>query len=290
VARRLGQHFLTDPAILDRIVNAINPQPDDVVIEIGPGQGSLTQRLASRVGRVIAIERDAKLAALLKGARSGERGADPAGKRMPENVRIVHGDALKLDWHAELEPTPEISAPRSPLPAPSRPLPAPSFKVVGNIPYYITTPLIDKALTPPPPRVIVFLVQREVAERLGAGPGSKSYGALTVGVRSVASVERLFVVRAGSFTPPPQVDSALVRIEPCAQPLLPYDEIAAFRRFNATLFSQRRKQLRRILRSIRLIGSAEVESELARCNIDPTARPETLSPEDIVHVFRSFRP
>jgi len=283
VARRLGQHFLTDPAILDRIVDAINPQPDDVVIEIGPGQGSLTQRLASRVARVIAIERDAKLAALLEGAGSGERRADEAGMSMPENVRIVHGDALSLDWHAELEPTPEISAPRSPLPAPS-------FKVLGNIPYYITTPLIDKALTPPLPRVIAFLVQREVAERLGAGPGSKSYGALTVGVRSVASVERLFVVRAGSFTPPPQVDSALVRIEPCAQPLLPHAEIAAFRRFNAALFSQRRKQLRRILRSIRLVGAAEVESELARYNIDPTARPEALSPEDIVRMFRSFRP
>jgi 16S rRNA (adenine1518-N6/adenine1519-N6)-dimethyltransferase len=282
VGRRLGQHFLTDPAILDRIADAIDPGPEDVVIEIGPGRGSLTRRLAPRVARVIAIERDVKLAVLLGGAGSGERGADgEAASPMPENVRLVVGDALKVDWHAELESTAEASAPRSLLPAPR-------FKVVGNIPYYITTPLIDKALSAPLPQVIVFLAQREVAERLAAAPGTRAYGALTVGVRSVAAVERLFVVRPGSFTPPPQVDSALVRITPSANPLVSHDEMTGFRSFNTALFSQRRKQLRRILRSIRHTGVAEVEWGLGQAGIDPMARPETLSPEDIVYLFRAF--
>ena len=222
MARRLGQHFLTDPAILDRIVDAIDPRPGDVVLEIGPGRGSLTRRLAPRVARVVAIERDARLAALLGGAGSGERGADEAKQRIPENVRVVCGDALKLDWSAELEPTPQTSAPRSPLPAPP-------FKVVGNIPYYITSPLIDRALSPPLPQVIVFLVQREVADRLCAVPVRKAYGALSVGVQALASAERVFLVRPGSFTPPPQVHSALVRITPSARPLLAPDEIAGFR-------------------------------------------------------------
>ena len=284
MGRRLGQHFLTDPAILDRIADAIDPGPEDVVIEIGPGRGSLTRRLVPRVAQVIAIERDVRLAALLQGggAVSGERGADDeVASPTPENLRIVQGDALEVDWHAEIESGGGASVIRGPLPAPA-------FKVVGNIPYYITTPLIDKALSAPPPQVIVFLVQREVAERLAAAPGTRAYGALTVGVRSVAAVERLFVVRPGSFTPPPQVDSALVRITPAASPLLSHDEMTGFRSFNTALFSQRRKQLRRILRSIRQTGVAEIELRLGRLGIDPMARPETLSPEDIVCLFRDF--
>ncbi|UCG86148.1 MAG: ribosomal RNA small subunit methyltransferase A [Gemmatimonadota bacterium] len=278
MGRRLGQHFLTDRAILDRIVAAIHPEPGDVVIEIGPGRGSLTRRLAPRVAHVIAIERDARLAALLRGAGSEQRGAELASP-IPEHVRVVHGDALKVDWHAELESAAGPFAPRARRPASE-------FKIVGNIPYNITSPLIDKALSPPLPQVVAFLVQREVAERLAAEPGTRAYGALTVGVRSLASVERLLVVRPGSFTPPPRVDSVLVRITPRANPLLPHDQIAGFRRFSTALFSQRRKQLRRILRSILQLDAAAVESELGRHGIDPTTRPEMLSPEEIVHLFR----
>jgi 16S rRNA (adenine1518-N6/adenine1519-N6)-dimethyltransferase len=287
VGRRLGQHFLTDPTILDRIVAAIDPRPNDMVIEVGPGRGSLTRRLALRVGQVIAIERDAGLVARLKGAGSGERGADAHATRvMPDNVRVLTADALKLDWHAELKSLAGPSAPRSPLPAPRSESPVPSFKVVGNIPYHITSPLIDKALSPPLPRVIVFLVQREVAERLCAPAGTKSYGALTVGVRSVANVERLMAVRAGSFTPPPQVESALVRIKPRAEPLVPHEDIPGFRSFTVAVFSQRRKQLRRILRSIRPSEVTRIEIELRQLGIDPTTRPERLAPEEMYHVYR----
>jgi len=168
MGRRLGQHFLRDIAILDRIVDAIAPAADDTVLEIGPGDGTLTMRLLRRVARVVAIERDPGLAAGLHGR---------------DRLTVVTGDALEVPW-------PERT------------------KVIGNVPYYITTPLIEKALTPPARPVTVFLVQKEVADRVVALPGGKAYGALSVGVQAVALAERLFVIRAGAFHPPPKVDSA----------------------------------------------------------------------------------
>ena len=183
----------------------------------------------------------------------------------------------------------QISVPPSPFTVPPEPwTPEGTWKVVGNIPYYITSPLIDKALTPPRPRVIVFLIQREVADRLVAPPGGKTYGALTVGVQAVARVERLFIVRPGSFNPAPKVDSAVVRITPLEDPLVADAEVAGFRQFTTALFSQRRKQLKRVLRSVAKVGAREVEAKLAELDLDPMARPENLEPEDIVRLYRSL--
>ena len=206
--KRLGQHFLTDRNMLQRIVDALEPAPDDVVVEIGAGTGSLTEQLLARGLRVIAIEKDRRVISELR-MRNAECGID--------GLSIVQGDALRVDWHA--------------LIIPHSAFPIPHFKIVGNIPYAITSPLIDKALTPPLPARIVFLVQAEVADRIAAPPGSKTYGALSVGVQAVARVERLFTVRAGAFTPPPKVTSAVVRLTPLAQPLVAPEEIAAFRAF-----------------------------------------------------------
>ncbi|HEX7025056.1 MAG TPA: 16S rRNA (adenine(1518)-N(6)/adenine(1519)-N(6))-dimethyltransferase RsmA, partial [Gemmatimonadales bacterium] len=178
--KRFGQHFLHHRAILDRIAAALGAAPGDLVLEIGPGQGALTEALARCGARVVAIEKDRDLVPLVR-------------ERVP-SARVIEGDALELDWRAELG----LAA-------------SDDLLVAGNIPYNITTPLIDAALAPPRPRRIVFLVQREVAERLTAEPGSRAYGALTVGVRAVARVEQLFRVPAGAFTPPPKVDSAVVR-------------------------------------------------------------------------------
>ncbi len=262
MGRRLGQHFLSDPAILDRIVDAINPQPDDVVLEIGPGRGTLTARLAPRVGQVVAIEKDEALAS--------------AAVTFP-NVRVVQGDALEVDWWDLIRnASTEHRAPRT-------------AKVIGNIPYYITSPLIEKALTPPLPSVVVMLIQREVAERLAASPGSKTYGALTVGVQAVAQVERLFTVRAGAFSPPPKVDSAVVRLTPLAEPMISPAEHRAFREFNAALFSQRRKQIGRSLRSVWGTEKERVASRLGDLGIDPTSRAEVLAPDKLVTLFRSGR-
>jgi 16S rRNA (adenine1518-N6/adenine1519-N6)-dimethyltransferase len=164
-----------------------------------------------------------------------------------------------------------------------------SYKVIGNIPYYITSPLIEKALTPPLPAVIVFLVQREFADRLAAAPGSKTYGALSAGVQAVANVERLFTVRAGAFKPPPKVDSAVVRIIPRSDPLVTASEHPAFRAFLAALFSQRRKQLVRSLRDVFGAEKHAVETLLGELGIAPESRPEVITPERLVAVFRSGR-
>jgi len=266
--KRLGQHFLTDRNILQRIVDALEPASEDVVVEIGAGKGSLTEILAPRVRSVIAIEKDRRLAHEC-GVRNAECGV--------ERLSIVSGDALKLDWQELLEA--HTATPHSALRNPH-------FKVVGNIPYNITSPLIDKALTPPLAARIVFLVQAEVADRIAAPPGSKAYGAFSVGVQAVCRVERLFTVRAGAFTPPPKVESALVRLTPLAQPLVAPDEIARFRAFVTACFTRRRKQLRNVVMAATGRSAAVVAAGLAALALDPAARPETLAPEDFVRLLR----
>jgi 16S rRNA (adenine1518-N6/adenine1519-N6)-dimethyltransferase len=195
----------------------------------------------------------------------------------PANVSIVEGDALELDWPALMESlTPPSS--RFPLPVP---------KLIGNLPYYITAPLIEKALTPPLPRLAVFLVQKEVADRLVASPGSRTYGGLSVGVQSVAQVERLFVVRAGAFHPPPKVDSAVVRLTPLAEPLVRWDARAAFRAFVSGVFGQRRKQLIRSLRDVAGVSREAAAQTLLGLGIDPSARPEVLAPRELVRLHEA---
>ncbi len=256
MGRRLGQHFLFDPSILDRIVAALEPAADDEVIEIGPGKGTLTARLAPHVARIIAIEKDVRLAERLRHSWQ-----DPS-----DRVTVVTGDALELDWHALL--TAQSGC-----------------KVIGNIPYAITSPLIDKALTPPLPDRIVFLVQREVAARLSAKPGTSEYGALTVGVQVVAHVERLFGVPAGAFQPPPAVHSAVVVLVPLAVPLVSPDRHPSFRAFIAQLFSQRRKQLVRSLRSVGGFERSQAEQILSSLGVDPTHRVEVVDLQTLVALF-----
>ncbi len=259
---RLGQHFLTDRNILSKIVDALDPAPADVVVEIGAGKGSLTEQLLARGLQVIAIEKDRRLVAGL-GARDSGLGG----------LRVVAGDALRLDWHSLL-PSPEPQAP------------SPAFRIVGNIPYAITSPLIDKALTPPLPERIVFLVQAEVADRLAAAPGSKTYGALSVGVQAACRVEHLFTVRAGAFTPPPRVASAVVRLTPRVPPLVSDAELLPLRQFVTACFSRRRKQLRNVLVSATGRPAAVVIAGLTTLDLDPAARPETLAPGTFVRLLR----
>jgi len=253
--RRLGQHFLSDPRILGRIADALDCEPGETVIEIGPGHASLTRELLARGVQVIAIEKDRGLAEQLR-ARYAVRGER-------EFLTVVSGDALKIDWHS----LPAHHAPRA------------AYKVVGNIPYYITSPLIDKALSPPLPERIVFLVQEEVADRMAAEPGSRTYGALSVGVQAVAHVEKLFAVAPGAFRPPPKVRSALIRLTPLTQPLVRPEEIAPLRAFVTACFSKRRKQLKNAVPDL----SAE---DLEGLGFDPVVRPERLAPESFVRLFR----
>ncbi len=250
--KSLGQHFLSDPRILARIAAALEAEPGDTVLEIGPGPGGLTAELARLPVNLVAIERDPRLIPALQA-------------RVPA-ARIVEGDALALDWHCLVGPGP--------------------FRVVGNIPYHITTPLLERALRPPRPARIVFLVQKEVALRVAAEPGTRDYGALSVGVQAVARVERLFTVPAGAFHPPPRVDSAVLRLTPLAEPLVTDPEVEPFRRLVVGLFGFRRKQLLRGLRQLTGLGPEEAARLLAGAGLEPAARPETLAPQAFVRLLR----
>ncbi len=266
MGRRLGQHFLFDPSILDRIADAAGLGPADTVLEIGPGKGTLTRALAARAGRVVCIETDRALAARLA--------AEPPAP----NVTVITGDALMVPWPA-------------------------ADVVAGNIPYQITSPLIERALTPPRPRRIVFLVQREVADRIAAAPGTAAYGALSAGVQLVAEAERLFAVRAGAFRPPPRVESAVVRLTPRARRLTADDdEESRVRALIRALFQRRRQQVQRSLREVLQRRLAEgppaaagaprdptpsaLAERLAAAGIAPTARPEELTPSDFITLAR----
>lgn len=249
--KHLGQHFLSDPRILGRIADALDAARDDSVLEIGPGPGGLTAALTSRVSRLIVIERDRELIPALR-------------ERFP-TVTIVEADALEVDWHSLGSPPPAL--------------------IIGNIPYNITSPLIDKALLPPRPRRIVFLVQKEVAERVVAGPGGAEYGALTIGVQAVARAERLFTVPAGAFSPRPKVDSALLRLTPLEQPLVADADVAAFRRFVVGMFGFRRKQVLRGLRELSGWGADRVSPVLGGLRLPESTRPQELSPQRFVELF-----
>jgi 16S rRNA (adenine1518-N6/adenine1519-N6)-dimethyltransferase len=261
--KRLGQHFLSDPAILGRIADALDASPGETVIEIGPGRGTLTEILLARGLKVIAVEKDRRLAAAL-GVRRAAGGAD--------SLSVVQGDALRLDWHGLVA---DAAAPHAARPTPH-------VKIIGNIPYYITSPLLEKALTPPLPERIVFLVQQEVADRIAAPPGSKTYGALSVGIQASCRVERLFTVAPGSFRPPPKVRSALLRLTPRAEPLVAPDEAAELRRFVTACFSRRRKQLHNAVPGATADG-------LRALGFDPRVRPETLDPAAFVRLWRLLR-
>jgi 16S rRNA (adenine1518-N6/adenine1519-N6)-dimethyltransferase len=180
---------------------------------------------------------------------------------------VVEGDALELDWHA---------------------LAGDGALVTGNIPYSITSPLIDKALLPPRPRRIVFLVQKEVADRVTAVAGTPAYGALSVGVQALARAERLFTVPAGAFFPRPQVDSAVLRLTPLAEPLVTAAEQPAFRRLVVGIFGFRRKQLLRGLRELTGWEAERVGAILSRASLGSDVRPEVLGPTEFAVLLRAL--
>lgn len=256
VRKSLGQHFLNDRRILSRIVEALGLTGDETVVEIGPGRGSLTDVLIPHVKRLVAIEYDRALAARLR-----ERYANNAA------VQVIEADVLTVNLGEAAGDGP--------------------YRLVGNVPYYITTPILFHALEAPRPDRAVYLVQREVADRIVAAPGSKEYGALSVNVQAVAHAKLMFRVAPGSFQPPPKVESAVVRIEPRKDPVIVEAEETVFRRFVQDAFGMRRKQMRRILRALWSVSPEVADDVLARCEIDPSARPETLSPADFARLIRA---
>ena len=254
VRKSLGQHFLSDRRILTRIVDALDPTPTDTVMEIGAGRGALTEILRPRCARLIAIEYDRALAALLR-----ERYADDEG------VEIVEADVLEVDLAEK---------------AGGR------YSLIGNVPYYITTPILFHALRPPRAERAVYLVQREVAARMSAAAGDDDYGALTVNLSALATAHTVFRVPAGAFSPPPKVESAVVRVIPRDDPLIATGEEQPFREFVQAAFSFRRKQMRRGLRELQDMSAEQADTLLSRAGIEPELRPESLSVEQFVKLFR----
>ena len=255
--RSLGQNFLIDPNIQRKIVASLEAGPDDEVLEIGPGVGALTKHLAGRVRRLVLVELDNDLAARLREEFAG----DPS-------VEVINEDVLQV-------PLERVSS------DPAR------LKVIGNIPYNITTPILFSLLERRPrPAAIVLMVQREVADRILEPAGSKTYGALAVGVQAVAEVSRVMNVSRDAFRPVPDVMSSVVKIVPHQPPRLTQEEEGALRELTRAAFQQRRKQFQRILRDAYDLSPEQVEEVGRAAGMDLVQRPETFPPDKFIALAR----
>lgn len=260
---RLGQNFLTEPRVLDAIVVGSTVGPEDLVLEIGPGLGTLTQRLAMAAGRVLAIELDQRLVEIL------------TKTLMPHhpNLEVVQGDANRVDLHKLLEERLE---------------PGRKATVAANLPYYITTPLVMRLLEENLPLDnIVVMVQREVANRMVSPPGSKEYGALSVAVQYYAEPRIITTVSRGSFLPPPEVDSAVVHMRVRTQPPVEAPRTDFFRVVKAA-FGQRRKSLLNALAHGLHLDKPLVQKTLNNAGIDGNRRGETLALEEFATIARTI--
>lgn len=243
--KSLGQHWLADEQVLAAMCEAANLTSEDVVLEIGPGLGTLTQLLVQRARQVIAVEFDLQLATKLPVLVTAD------------NLQICAEDILRYDL--------------SHLPA--------GYKVVANIPYYLTSNLLRVLCeSSNPPQIIALLVQKEVAERVAAGPGSMSL--LSVSVQFYCKVKLGMVVRAELFTPPPKVDSQILICSYRSKPLFEDVDTKRFFQIVKAGFAQRRKKLRSSLAAGLRIDKPQAEKLLAAANIDPNARPQELTLED----------
>lgn len=250
--KSLGQNFLADQRALERIVEAAELGPGDIVLEIGPGLGILTRCLAAGAGRVVAIELDQRLVEVLK-----QTLAD-----LP-NVEIIHGDILELNPADLLE----------------RQMASFQYKVVSNLPYYITSAVLRHLLTAKVrPKLMIVTVQLEVARRITAEPGDMSL--LAVSVQFYGRPRIVARIKASAFYPSPQVDSAVIRIDLDARPLVEVDDADSFFKVVRAGFAQRRKQLRNALAAELALPASEVAQALSRAGVDPKRRAQTLGIEE----------
>ncbi len=249
--KRFGQNFLHDPGVIARIVAAVAPRPGQHLVEIGPGRGAITEGLLRAAGSLDVIELDRDLVGPLA-ERLGTLGA----------LRVHGADALRFDLCGLL---PEASAAR--------------LRVVGNLPYNISTPLLFRFLDQAACiDDLHLMLQKEVVERIIAGPGSKTYGRLSVMVQSRCRCDRLLNVGPGAFTPAPRVDSAVVRLVPQRPPQPAIDDPALHARIVAAAFAKRRKTLRNALAGL-------IDTDMmSAVGIDPTARAETLAVADFARL------
>ena len=246
--KRLGQHFLHDPAIIARIVSSIDPQAGDRLVEIGGGLGALTRPLLEHVEHLDVIETDSELVPLLQKLAT------------PERLTIHQADALNFDF-SQLAPADQ------------------QLRIAGNLPYNISTPLLFHLLhSRDVIRDMHLMLQKEVVDRMLATPGTKTYGRLTVMLAAWTDIERCFDIGPGAFNPPPKVWSTFIRVAPRTEPRFAIADEDRFRKLVMLAFSMRRKTLRRILKG--RLSAVELEA----AGFDPAARPETLSAEDFARL------
>ncbi len=253
ISKRLGQNFLVDEAVVDAIVAAAGVQAGEAVLEIGPGIGTLTQGLLEAGAKVVAVELDQRLVRVLGETLAGYDG-----------VRVVHGDILKIDISREMATAP--------------------FKVIANLPYYITTPILMLLLEQRLPiSVLVTMVQKEVAQRMVASPGGKDYGALSVAVQYYTVPEIVLTVPPRAFIPAPAVESAVIRCSVRERPPVAVADEAAFFRVVKAAFGQRRKTLANALKAAGIEAAV-----LAAAGVDGGRRGETLSLAEFAAVANAW--
>lgn len=245
--KHLGQNFLFDPSILKKIVQASELYPEDTVVEIGPGPGRLTKLLAENVKKVIAIELDKSLFDRFKTEINDYK-----------NIELINKNALYYDYES-----------------------LPPFKVVANIPYNITTPIIFRLLESRKNlKSMTLTIQKEVAKRIAAGPGTKDYGALTIMIQYYAVPEIKFIIPKGAFRPVPKIDSAVIHIKILENPSVVVKDEKHFFNVIKTAFTKRRKTISNAIKTL----SENIDEKLKLAGIDPKRRPETLSIQEFARL------
>jgi len=253
--KTMGQHFLTNPYTLNKIIDCIAPQKKDLIIEIGAGKGSLTHLLSEKAGRVIALEKDTSLIPYLE-------------KNKPSNLEIRQEDVLKTDFNNLAKPG--------------------SAKLVGNLPYSISSQILFKLLEEHNMiRECHFMLQKEVAERVCASPGTKKYAPLSILLQNIFSVKIRFLLSPGSFTPPPRVRSAFITLKKRSTPLYPFMNTDGFKSFLKQTFSQRRKKLKNTLKP-QGFSSGHIAECFRKCGLDPHIRAEKVSIDTFACLYLSL--
>jgi len=259
--KRLGQHFLIDRNILNKVIRTAQVGKEDVVVEVGPGLGEMTLALARLANCVIAVEIDPKLIEILK-------------KKLTDwpNVEVVKSDILKVDFKSFLKKE-------------GRPV-----KVVANLPYQISTPLLFRFIEAREVfSTFTLMLQKEVAERLAAHPGRKEYGPLSIFVQVFLDVSVRFFIKPSAFFPPPKVGSAVVQMDWKEKPMVEMQDEAWFKKVVKACFGYRRKTLANALRHSELLLPESIESRMEKIGIDPRRRPETLTIEEFVRLADALK-
>jgi 16S rRNA (adenine1518-N6/adenine1519-N6)-dimethyltransferase len=252
--KRFGQNFLHDQHVINRIISRFHPQQGEFIVEIGPGLGALTWPLLDQIDELHAIELDRDLVARFE--------ADP---RSSGRLFLHQQDALTFDFSTLATPPDKL-------------------RIIGNLPYNISTPLLFHLLEfAPNIQDMMFMLQKEVVQRITAGPGGKNYGRLSVMLQAKCTIEKILDVSPGAFTPAPKVDSAVVQLTPHTSPVIDIPDSENFAMIVKASFTQRRKTLRNNLKGILN------ESEIIAAGVDPSVRAETLSLENFAALAKQIK-